>query len=115
MIFLNVISGNYCYKIKNQEMFDDFESDISFVIGLLKLIFFKSVNIFKEQKYRVFQKLDFNKIIIGICGSPKFKVGYIGIKLESNMNNEFVDKVLKDEIKFNEEEKEKIISVFGEF
>ena len=53
MIFLNVISGNYCYKIKNQEMFDDFESDISFVIGLLKLIFFKSVNIFKEQKYSI--------------------------------------------------------------
>ena len=103
-IFLTVINGNYCYRIKNKDMFDNFESDITCVLAILKYLFFNCVNFFKDPKFRVFQKLDFNKIKIGVCGSPKFKIGYLGIKLESLKNNEFVDKVLKGEIKLYEEE-----------
>ena len=98
-IFLTVINGNYCYQLKNEEMFTNFEEDIGTVLLLLKTIFYGSVYIFKDPKYKVFQKLDFNKIKLGICGSPKFKVGYLGLNFESQKNNEFINKVLNDKIK----------------
>ena len=99
-LLMDIINGNYCYRIKNKDMFDNFESDITRVLAILKNLFFNCENCFKAPKFRIFQKLDFNKIKIGVCGSPKFKIGYLGIKLESLKNNEFVDKVLKGEIIF---------------
>ena len=96
-IFLTVINGNYTYKIKNQEMFNNFEEDFKELISNLRLLAFSLAQTFKESKIKI--KFNFNKIILGICGSPKFKVGYFGLKFESPKNNEFFDKVFKGQIK----------------
>ena len=109
-IFLTVINGNYSYQIKNKEMFDDFKEDINGVLVFLKNISFACVNFFKDPKFKVFQKIDYNKIKLGICGSPKFKVGFIGMKFESSKNNEFVDNVLTGQIKIEEENVENNIN-----
>ena len=102
-IFLTVISGNYSYKLNNKEIFDNFKEDIEGVLQFLKNLSFACVNFFKDPKFKVFQKLDFNKITLGICGSPKFKVGFIGMKFQSLKNNEFVNKVLNNQLKIEEE------------
>ena len=93
-IFLTVISGNYSYKLNNKEIFDNFKEDIEGVLQFLKNLSFACVNFFKDPKFKVFQKINFNKIKLGICGSPKFKVGFIGMKFQSLKNNEFINKVL---------------------
>ena len=102
-IFLNVNSGNYSYKINNKEMFDNFKEDIEGIFQFLKYISLACVNFFKEPKFKAFHKFNFNKIKLGICGSPKFKVGFIGIKFESPKNNEFVNKVINNQIKIEKE------------
>ena len=61
---------------------------------------------FKDQKYRVFQKINFNKKKIWLVGSPKHNVGILGLKFESPKNNEFIEKVLNGKIKLEEEEEE---------
>lgn len=99
-IFLTVINGNYTYKIKNQEMFNNFEEDFKKLISNLRLLAFSFAQAFKESKIKL--KFNFNKIILGIFGSPKFKVGYFGLKFESPRNNEFFDKVFKGQIKMED-------------
>ena len=42
---------------------------------------------------------------MGIFGSPKYKVGVLGLILESPKNNEFIDKAINGKIKLEEEEK----------
>ena len=96
-IVLTIINGNTSYKIMNKEMFDDYENDKEKLILSLKQMSYECVNIFKDPKFRVFQKVNFNKMKIGILGSPKFKVGF-GFNFESPKNNEFIDKVLNDTI-----------------
>jgi hypothetical protein len=100
-IFLSVINGDFSYTIKNQDMFDDYKEDKRELLNFLREIGYKSVTLFKDPKFKVFQKVNFNKIKVGIFGSPLFKVGYVGVKFESSKNNEFIDKILNDTI--NEE------------
>ena len=88
----------------NKEMFDDYENDKEDLIVFLKQISYECVNIFQDPGYRVFQKVNFNKMKIGILGSPKFKVGF-GFYFESPKNNEFIDKVLNDKITIEENKK----------
>ncbi len=105
-IFLTLINGNTNYKIMNKEMFDDYENDKKKILQFLKIISYKGVSMFKDPKYRVLQKINFNKIKIGFFGSPKFKVGF-GLNFESPKNNEFIDKVLNDKIKYEEDPNDK--------
>jgi hypothetical protein len=105
-IFLTFINGNTNYKIMNKEMFDDYENDKKKILQFLKIISYKGVSMFKDPKYRVLQKINFNKIKIGFFGSPKFKVGF-GLNFESPKNNEFIDKVLNDKIKYEEDPNDK--------
>lgn len=100
-IFLSVINGDFSYTIKNQDMFDDYKEDKKWLLNFLGVMGYESVKLFKDPKFKVFQKVNFNKIKVGIGGSPLFKVGYVGVKFESSKNNEFIDKILNDTI--NEE------------
>ena len=100
-IFLSVINGDFSYTIKNQDMFDDYKEDKKWLLDYLREMGYESVKLFKDPKFKVFQKVNFNKIKVGILGSPLFKVGYVGVKFESSKNNEFIDKILNDTI--NEE------------
>ena len=114
-IFLSVTNGNYFYKIKNKDMFSNYENFINKInncLDNLRKFLFDTVNTLKEPTFKVFQNLDFNKIKIGIFGSPKFKVGVLGITFQSPKNNEFIDKVLKNEIKY--EEKEDVVQNINE-
>ena len=79
-------------------MFNNYERDKKELIDGLKDLSYDSVNLFKDPEYRVFQKVNFNKVKIGFLGSPKYKSGF-GINIESSKNNEFIDKVLNDKIK----------------
>ena len=105
-IFLSVINGDFHYTIKNQDMFNDYKKDKRDLLNFLRDLGYNGVNFFKEPKFRVFQKINFNKIKVGILGSPLFKVGYVGVKFESSKNNEFIDKILNDTI--NEETYKKV-------
>ena len=100
-IFLSVINGDFSYTILNQDMFDDYKEDKKELLNFLRGMGYESVKLFKDPKFKVFQKVNFNKIKVGIFGSPLFKVGYVGVKFESSKNNEFIDKILNDTI--NEE------------
>ena len=100
-IFLSVINGDFSYTIKNQDMFDDYKEDKKWLLNFLREMGYESVNLFKDPKFKVFQKVNFNKIKVGLFGSPLFKVGFVGVKFESSKNNEFIDKILNDPI--NEE------------
>ena len=102
-IFLNVINGNFNYIIQNKNMFHNFKKDKKSLLRFLRDISFEGIEKLSDQKYRIFQKVDFNKIKVGILGSPLFKVGYFGINFESPKNNEFIDKVLKKVIKLKED------------
>ena len=84
-------------------MFDNFKEDIEGIFQFLKYISFTCVNFFKEPKFKAFHNFNFNKIKLGICGSPKFKVGFIGMKFESPKNNEFFNKVINNQIKIEKE------------
>jgi hypothetical protein len=105
-IFLSVINGDFHYTIKNQDMFNDYKKDKRDLLNFLRDLGYNGVNFFKDPKFRVFQKINFNKIKVGILGSPLFKVGYVGVKFESSKNNEFIDKILNDTI--NEETYKKV-------
>ena len=105
-IFLSVINGDFSYTIKNQDMFDDYKEDKKKLLNFLRGMGYGSVKLFKDPKFKVFQKVNFNKIKVGIFGSPLFKVGYVGVKFESSKNNEFIDKILNDTI--NEETYKKV-------
>ena len=83
-------------------MFYNYKEDIEELFGELKIIFFRGVSLFKDKKFRVFKKVNFNNIQVGLLGSPKYKVGYIGIKFSSTKNNEFIDNVLNNKIKDND-------------
>lgn len=102
-IFLTVINGNFNYIIQNKNMFHNFKKDKKSLLRFLRGISFEGIEKLSDQKYRIFQKVDFNKIKVGILGSPLFKVGYFGINFESPKNNEFIDKVLKKVIKLKED------------
>ena len=104
-IYLSIANGNLNYSIKDEELLDNLKDKI--IINLIKPISVQCVNMFKDQKYRVFQKINFNKIKIGFVGSPKHNVGILGLKFESPKNNEFIDKVLNGKIKLEEEEENK--------
>ena len=82
-------------------MFDDYKEDKKKLLNFLRGMGYGSVKLFKDPKFKVFQKVNFNKIKVGIFGSPFFKVGFVGVKFESSKNNEFIDKILNDTI--NEE------------
>ena len=84
-------------------MFHNFKKDKILLLRFLRYISFEGIEKLSDQKYRIFQKVDFNKIKVGILGSPLFKVGYFGINFESPKNNEFIDKVLKKVIKLKED------------
>ena len=101
-IFLTVINGSSSYTIKNRDMFYNYKEDIEELFGELKIIFFRGVSLFKDKKFSVFKKVNFNNIQVGLLGSPKYKVGYIGIKFSSTKNNEFIDNVLNNKIKDND-------------
>ena len=105
-IFLTVINGNFNYIIQNKNMFHNFKKDKKELLNFLRFISFKGIEKLSDQKYRIFQKVDFNKIKVGILGSPLFKVGYFGINFESLKNNEFIDKVLNKVIKYKEGDEE---------
>ena len=98
-IFLSVINGNCSYTIQSRDMFYNYKEDIEELFRLLKNILFSSVSLFKDKKFRVFKKVNFNNIQVGVLGSPKYKVGYIGVRFSSPKNNEFIDNVLKGRIK----------------
>ena len=98
-IYLSISNGNLNYSIKDKELLDNLKKINKLIINFVKPISVQCVNLFKDLKYRVFQKINFNKIKIGICGSPKYNVGILGIKFESPKNNEFIDKVLNGKIK----------------
>ena len=98
-IFLSLMNGNVNYKIPNKEIFDDYERDKENFLLFLKHFSFNVVNRFNDPKFKIFQKVNFNKIKVGIFGSSKFKVGFLGINFESPKNNEFIDKIFKNKIK----------------
>ena len=102
-IFLTFINGNMNYSFNNKEILCDLKTIKKELLTLIKSCLIKGINMFKDQKYRIFQKINFNKIKIGFVGSPKFKVGVIGINFESPKNNEFIDKVLNDKITLEED------------
>ena len=102
-IFLTILNGNMNYSFNNKEILWDLKTIKKELLTLIKSCLIKGINMFKDQKYRIFQKINFNKIKIGLLGSPKFKVGVIGINFESPKNNEFIDKVLNDEITLEED------------
>ena len=106
-IYLSIAHGNLNYSIKDEELLDNSKEINKIIINLIKPISVQCVNMFKDQKYRVFQKINFNKIKIGFVGSPKHNVGILGLKFESPKNNEFIDKVLNGKIKLEEEEENK--------
>ena len=105
-IFLNVINGKLNYTLNNKELLDNFKGKEKFIFSFIKYITIKTVNLFKDPKYRVFQKINFNKIKLGLCGSPRYNVGLLGVNFESPKNNEFIDKVLNGKITLEEEKKE---------
>jgi len=102
-IFLTIINGNMNYSFDNKEILYDLKTIKKELLTLIKSYLIKGINMFKDQKYRIFQKINFNKIKIGLVGSPKFKVGVIGINFESPKNNEFIDKVLNGKITLEED------------
>ena len=119
-IFLTIINGNMNYSFNNKEILCDLKTIKKELLTLIKSYLIKGINMFKDQKYRIFQKINFNKIKIGLMGSPKFKVGVFGINFESPKNNEFIDKVLNGKITLEEdknkedENKEEINEVLEE-
>ena len=104
-IYLSVINGNLNYSLNNKELLDNSKEIIKKIINLIKFFAIQNINLFKDPKYRIFQKINFNKIKVGIFGFPKYKVGVLGLILESPKNNEFIDKVINGKIKLEEEEK----------
>ena len=105
-IFLTVINGKLNYTLNKKELLDNFKEIEIFILSFIKSITIKSVNLFKDPKYRVFQKINFNTIKLGILGSSKYNVGILGVNFESPKNNEFIDKVLNGKITLEEEENE---------
>ena len=105
-IFLNVINGKLSYSFNNKEILENFKEIEKYIFPIIKSTTIESVNIFKDPKYRIFQKINFNKIKVGILGSPKYNVGLLGINFESPKNNEFIDKVLEGKIILEDEEEE---------
>ena len=104
-IYLSVINGNLNYSLNNKELLDNSKEIIKKIINLIKFFAIQNINLFKDPKYRIFQEINFNKIKVGIFGSPKYKVGVLGLILESPKNNEFIDKAINGKIKLEEEEK----------
>ena len=107
-IFLSVINGNLNYSLVNKEILENLDKVKRKIFSLIKSIAIRSVGKFNDPKYRIFQKVNFNKIKIGVFGSPKFNVGFLGVNFESPKNNEFIDKVLNGKIIFETEEVEVI-------
>ena len=103
-IFLSLMNGNVNYQIPNKEIFDDYERDKKEFLLFLKDFSFNVVNGFRDPEFKIFQKVNFNKIKVGILGSPKFKVGILGINFESPKNNEFIDKIFNNKINRNKKE-----------
>ena len=106
-IFLTVINGNNNYTLNKKEILDNFKEVKKYIFSLIKSITIESINMFKDPKYSIFKKINFNKINVGILGSPKYNVGLFGINFESPKNNEFIDKVLNGTIKLGEERENK--------
>ena len=104
-VYLSVINGNLNYSLNSRELLDNLKELTKKILYVIKSQVIEVVNIFKDPKYRIFQKINFNKIKVGIFGSPKYKVGVLGLILESPKNNEFIDKVINGKIKLEEEEK----------
>ena len=103
-IFLSLMNGNVNYQIPNKEIFDDYERDKKEFLLFLKDFSFNVVNGFRDPEFKIFRKVNFNKIKVGIIGSPKFKVGFLGINFESPKNNEFIDKIFNNKINRNKKE-----------
>ena len=107
-IFLSVINGNLNYSLVNKEILENLDKVKRKIFSLIKSIAIRSVGKFNAPNNRIFQKVNFNKIKIGVFGSPKFNVGFLGVNFESPKNNEFIDKVLNGKIIFETEEVEVI-------